>query len=279
MAYYYFLFLNLSGFLFAGSDNIAWLTTGGKIGFIALLAFSGLAIFNSRKKFSKKNRFTNPEDTVLENDAVEKIMQKCKKQLIRCLNRCGTIYTSGIECFTHEDLTGLKNALLEKKELAKQLKRSKETIYSVAARFENSLHSGHYLIELNDYQIRMINSLSLLLNPLYEHLGNSHKPFIKTQQEELDRLNRKITVFFGYTADCIGQTNENKDENPKNIQKDIEEMLNNMEVAQIKRIKTNQVNTRNSILFLNILSETKNILNHAAGLLHAHIQLTTNLKN
>lgn len=279
MAYYYSLFLNLSGFLCAGSDNMSWLTTGGKIGFVTLLAFSGLAIFNSKKKISKKNRLTNPEYTLLENDGVEKIMQKCKKQLIRCFNRCGTIYTSGIECFTNEDLTGLKNALREKKELAKQLKRSKETIYSAAARFENSLHSGHYLIELNDYQIRMINSLSLLLNPLYEHLSNSHKPFIKTQQEELDRLNRKISVFFGYMADCIDQSSEKTEENPKNIQKDIEEMLDNMEVAQIKRIKINQVNTRNSILFLNILSETKNMLNHAAGLLHAHMKLTTNPKN
>jgi hypothetical protein len=279
MAYYYFLFLNLSGFLFAGSDNMAWLTTGEKIGFVALLGFSGLAIFNSKKKISKKNRLTNLEYTVLENDGVEKIMQKCKTQLNCCLNRCGTIYTSGIECFTNEDLTGLKNALREKKELAKQLKRSKETIYSAAARFENSLHSGHYLIELNDYQIRMINSLSLLLNPLYEHLSNSHKPFIKTQQEELDRLNRKISVFFGYMADCIDQSSEKTEENPKNIQKDIEEMLNNMEVAQIKRIKINQVNTRNSTLFLNILSETKNMLNHAAGLLHAHMKLTTNPKN
>jgi hypothetical protein len=56
-------------------------------------------------------------------------------------------------------------------------------------------------------------------------------------------------------------------------------MLNNMEVAQIKRIKINQVNTRNSTLFLNILSETKNMLNHAAGLWHAHMKLTTNPKN
>jgi hypothetical protein len=257
---------------------MTWLTTGGKIGFVALLAFSGLAIFNSRKKFIKKSPFTNPEDTVMENDGVEKIMNKCKKQLLHCLNRCSTIYSSGIKCFTNEDLTGLKNMLLEKDELTNKLQQSKENIYSVAARFENSLHSGHYLIDVKDYQIRMVNSLALLLDPLFEHLSNSHKPFIKTQVEELDMLNRKTAAFWGFTAESI-DFDKGKEENLENIRKDIEEMLNSMEVAQIKRIKTHQVNTRNSILFLNILSETKNMLNHTTGLFHSYIQLTTNLKN
>jgi hypothetical protein len=71
-------------------------------------------------------------------------------------------------------------------------------------------------------------------------------------------------------------TNEN--EKPELVQKNLYDLLNSMAVAQIKRIKSSQVNTRNSILFLNIISETKNILNHTTGLFHSYFHLTPDLK-
>jgi hypothetical protein len=43
-----------------------------------------------------------------------------------------------------------------------------------------------------------------------------------------------------------------------------------MEVAQIKRIKAREVNTRNSVLFFNTISETKNMLLHAINLMKSH---------
>jgi hypothetical protein len=46
--------------------------------------------------------------------------------------------------------------------------------------------------------------------------------------------------------------------------------LEKMEVAQIKRIKAREVNTRNSVLFFNIITETKNMLLHAINLIKSH---------
>jgi hypothetical protein len=79
-------------------------------------------------------------------------------------------------------------------------------------------------------------------------------------------------------AKTINNSVENDKENLAGIRNNIFELLNSMEVAQINRIKTSQVNTRNSILFLNILSETKNMLNHASGLLNSYIKLISGSK-
>ncbi len=48
-----------------------------------------------------------------------------------------------------------------------------------------------------------------------------------------------------------------------------------MEIAQIKRIKAKEVNTRNSVLFFNTITETKNMLLHAINLIKAHRDFIT----
>ncbi|WP_372946910.1 hypothetical protein [Mariniphaga sp.] len=279
MEYAGFIFSIFHPSVFTFSDIAAWfLTTGGMITLFAFFGFSGLAIYQTRSRFNEKNQVFDPEEIVSENDGVEKILKKCRIQLIHFLNKTSSVYTFGIENFIAEDLPGFKNILAEKDNLRKKVEKSKENIFSIATNFESSLHSGHYLIDIKDYQVRMVNSLSLFLDPMFEHLSNSHKPFIKVQGEELGLLKKEIDNLLVLSAEIINNNQVNEKNNMAGIQNKIYEMLNRMEVAQIKRIKSNQVNTRNSILFLNILSETKNMLNHASGLLISYNKLTSEAK-
>ncbi len=279
MEYAGFIFSIFHPSVFTFSDIAAWfLTTGGMITLFAFFGFSGLAIYQTRSRFNEKNQVFDPEEIVSENDGVEKILKKCRIQLIHFLNKTSSVYTFGIENFIAEDLPGFKNILAEKDNLRKKVEKSKENIFSIATNFENSLHSGHYLIDIKDYQVRMVNSLSLFLDPMFEHLSNSHKPFIKVQGEELGLLKKEIDNLLVLSAEIINNNQVNEKNNMAGIQNKIYEMLNRMEVAQIKRIKSNQVNTRNSILFLNILSETKNMLNHASALLISYNKLTSEAK-
>jgi Na+/phosphate symporter len=279
MEYTGFVFSSMTPQMFTFSEIAAWFfTTSGILTFFVLLGFSGLVIYQKRNRFIKKNQLPESEENVSENDGVEEILKKCRNQLTHFLDKTTSIYTSGIESFLNEDLTGLKNILAEKEDITIKLEKSKENIFSIAARLESSLHSGHYLVDLKDYQVRIINSLSLLLEPLIEHLSNSHKPFINAQAEELRKLENEIANFLSLTAEIVNKQLTNENEKPELVQKNLYDLLNSMAVAQIKRIKSSQVNTRNSILFLNIISETKNILNHTTGLFHSYFHLTPDLK-
>ena len=53
------------------------------------------------------------------------------------------------------------------------------------------------------------------------------------------------------------------------MQQKVLEMLNDARKKQIKRIKQNEAGTRNSILYLAIINETKNIMLHTVNLLKA----------
>ena len=56
---------------------------------------------------------------------------------------------------------------------------------------------------------------------------------------------------------------------------DILVYMEKMEIAQIKRIKSQEVNTKNSVLFLNTITETKNMLLHAINLIKSHRDFIT----
>lgn len=280
MEYPVLLYSNLYWLLLAVSDITAWsLSAGGKTLIIGLLAFSGLAIYQLSKSFNKKNLFTDTEEYMTENEGIKETLQKCKDQLIDSLQQANIIYTLSLSGFLNENLTTLKDARKVNKFLNRKLDMFNNKIFHIATVFEKNSQTGHYYLQLNDYQIRMVRSLALILDPLYEHLGNSHKPFIKPQAEELSNLMNDVNLFLSRIIYFIKNDHINDTKNLTLFLENLNENLENMGVEQIKRIKTNQINNRNSILFLNILSETKNMLSHTSGLFNSYIHLTTDLIN
>jgi len=260
-----------------GTASAFFISSTGKIALFFFFILAGVMAYRSKKFLWKKSREETEEDLEdpAETEGVEKIMKKCKTHLNETLMQTENLFTLGLSGFIAEDLTEMKNCINLKTELTDNLEKVKNKVFRTASVFDSSAYSGHYYVELKDYQFRMIAAVSLLLTPLYEHLSNSHKPFVKSQKEELTRLEKEVSRFFTLSRSIIQNNKFNEIENLAKLHNTITEMLENMEVAQIKRIKTKQVNTRNSVLFLNTLSETKNMLNQNESLVKSYKNLTT----
>jgi Na+/phosphate symporter len=169
-----------------------------------------------------------------------------------------------------EDRSELKDALKLKDDLNKRAKKQKNKVLNVISKIEKNVDSGHFYVQVVDYQRELAHSLNFLVEPLYEHVNNNHRQFQKAQIKEMHKLRKSIDVFymsfielveydhFDEIADLIIQRDE------------ILETLENFEIMQIRRIKAGEVNTRNSVLFFNIISETKNMLLHSINLIKAH---------
>lgn len=279
MEYSGLLFFNHLMFPEITSGNLVWVSaTHFKIAIIAFLAFSGLALYWFRKNLIKKNQYENAEEYAEENEGMKEMLQKCKEQLIDSLHQTNIIYTLGLTGFLDENLSTLKDAIKLKKLLNKKQDKIRNKIFQHATIFEKLSQKGHYYVQLNDYQIRMISSLEHILDPLYEHLNNSHKPFLEAQTDELNNLVNDVSFFISRIIYFIKNDHLNEKETLNLSHIDLNKNIENMGVEQIRRIKSNQVNTRNSILFLNVLSETKNMLNHTSGIFKSYIHLKTDLK-
>ena len=104
---------------------------------------------------------------------------------------------------------------------------------------------------------------------VYEHIDNNHKGLSEDQIIEFKHvasgiqriLNSVLTIMKDKNFDDIAAVTINQ-----------QEMLNyigDLNRGQLKRIKRGEAGTKNGLLYLGVLSETKNLLLHAINLLKA----------
>src|SRR5690606_28454905 len=101
-----------------------------------------------------------------------------------------------------------------------------------------------------------------ITDPMIKHFDNNHKPFKPDQQIEMLQLIDQVNKFFDFSLSTLKEEKMEHIEQLIAEREHIFEYLDQIERNQIKRIKNNEVNTRNSQLFFKIISETKNLLLH-----------------
>ena len=238
--------------------------------FIALDIF---LIVKTQIAFRKKSeaKKTEEEEGITETDETEKVMEKIKKQVVNAIGTVNKIFSHSIESFLEENRSDLKEAIELEDAFNRKTKKMKSKITNVIGTLQqqDSLEIGHFYVQLVDYLREVHHSLNYLLDPLHEHLENNHKPFTPSQVKELKLFIDEANSFLKTSLNAV---RDEKFEEIDNIIRQKDELINKLaalEKSQIKRIRTQEVNTRNAVLFFNILSETKNLLMNYVNLIRA----------
>jgi phosphate/sulfate permease len=242
--------------------------------FVAVAIFMVVRTHMFFKKRSQEN-LAEDEEAITEKDATDKVMEKCVKQVSKSIILANNIYDESISHFLNEKRSKLKEAIEIKDNLNKKSKKKKNKVLNTLSKISEDIDSGHFYVQVVDYQRELAHSLNFLVEPLYQHIDNHHKPFIKAQAEELSALKENIDNFFGFALEIVENDKFEDIEKLIKLRDNILQVLEKMEIAQIKRIKTKEVNTRNSVLFFNTITETKNMLLHAINLIKAHRDFIT----
>ncbi len=262
---------------FTVSGIIALLiSVGGKAFIFIFLAVAVFSIVRTQFLFKKRRRRLAEEvEAFEEKDGVEKVVEKCKKHCVKAIISSNKAFSVSVDAFLKEDRTNLNQGIKIKDELNEKSKKVKNKIFSTLSQIENHVDSGHFYVQVVDYQREISHSLNFLTQPLFEHIDNHHKPFTADQAKEMRRLMADLDEFYNLALHIV---NNNKfDEIDALIEKrnHIINFLQRSEKAQIKRIKDKTVNTRNSMLYFNINSETKNLLLHSINMIKAHRDFVT----
>ena len=271
-------------FLFAFAIAII-ISLSGKYGIFVIFGFSVLAIFlifKTQAMFQKRAdaKKSDEEEIIVETDGSEKVIEKVKKQAVNATIVVDSIFTQGIESFLDENRSMLKEAWKQEEVFNKKTRKMKNKVAKVieVLQQKDSLEIGHHYVQLVDYLRETHRSMNYLLQPLLEHLENNHKPFTISQIDELK-------VFTGNTSSFLHKTHglvkEQFDFDVEMITKNRNELIGQLsliERSQIKRIKNKEVNTRNAVLFFNIISESKNFLTNYVNFIKAQKDFFSQLK-
>ncbi|MDA0196569.1 MAG: inorganic phosphate transporter [Bacteroidetes bacterium] len=201
----------------------------------------------------------------------EKIVKQSKKDIIYYLNQFTNIMDKLFAGLKSNDIKNLKKVYKKFNGHHNKIKLMKDNVSNVIRRLsENSGDTAHYYVQEMDYLREMAHSINFIVRPTFYHFTNSHKPLITEQIKELEALDIEISTLFRKIIHLVESDSFDKMEIIQNKQEIGLIMIDKFKRNQIKRIKSNLVGTRNSILYFNLLSELKSILFYSINLLKSH---------
>lgn len=253
-------------FIFA--NLISWFGSIAIFGLLALAIFFVVRSHVIHKRNGEENGDNDTDSIIITGDAAE----QCTHAVSALTAKIPGIIGKMITGLAYEDRTKLKECSKKVSKLNREVKSLKNQVPSmVKVLREDSVYSGSFYVQLIDYLREMAHAISFIVDPVYEYIDNNHKALEPEQIEELNVIQAKLSEFFTHLNTIINDRNY-LSENIDSVLEEQEALLKSIKKfrkEQIRRIKAEKVGTRNSVLFLGILNETKNLVLYAGNLLKA----------
>jgi Na+/phosphate symporter len=243
-------------------------------GLVAILVLMALAIYLAYRTHVIHLRRSDDRTADLSLDmqpheiTSAAIISRSSKNIQEVLKMVITILNDTIAGLADEDRKALKNAKVSVQKLNNTTKRWKTHMSNVLSNLkEDSAETGQYYVQAIDYLREINHCISYIVNPSHEHIENNHKSLITSQIEEISRIQGEITIFIEEIISMLHNSTFEDFDLIVNRQQIIMRLLDESRKKQIKRIKNSETGTRNSVLYLNILAELKNLSLFSVNLL------------
>ncbi len=250
-----------------------FLSWGGMIATIIALCIAILFVIRTHfihKKIVEKH---NKKDEFDEKDTLngENIFQKCNNSITTVVASVSKLYFSTILNLIREDRKKMKKVVKNTEDLNQYSKDLKYNLYPTLRKLEeDSVETGPYYVQILDYIREIAHCLKYISDPVYEHLDNNHPPLIREQVKELHELNEAVYSFYDEVLIITRKRNFKDLDNLISQQQSILNLIVRMKKRQIKYIKSEVMGTRNTLMYLNLLSETKNLILYTINMVKSH---------
>ena len=256
---------------FAVSFVIAYILSWGSIYAIVIVLLVSLYVIY---KFHAKHRYKKELDIstsrLSENIKDENILEQCTNNVYNTLYSVSDIYSGMIDGIALRDRKKLKQVMKDVEILNYQAKSLKDNVYKVLKSLrKESVSESHHYAQVLDYLRETAHCFTYMVKPAYEYFDNEHSPFIDEQINDLKKLNAEIVDFYTYILNVIENNKFKNGENLLKKQQAIVSLIEDLRKTQMKRLKHEEVGTKNSMLFLGLLHESKNLLLHTVNLMKA----------
>jgi Na+/phosphate symporter len=257
---------------FLASFLIATLIFFGKLPVILILI--GLSIYILIKT-NILHRKRNEKEKRLDGVAITasyEVLKNCDDEVKSTILKVSKILYHTYANFFKENHKELKNLRKESKKLSKDIKEIREHIPDTLKKFkESDLESGHHYVQVVAYMKEMCNSLMHIVQPAFNHLDNNHA-LDKEQVDKLKHFNEQVSDFFNLVINQLKNKNEDTLGELVGRRDEMITLANEMLRQRIKTLKKIQKGVKASVTYIEMLSETKNLLMDVVQLVKADIK-------
>ena len=237
---------------------------------IALILFAAFVVFRThlfhKKREAKKTERDKSFNTEEKINGTN-IIDKCSVTVTEILEEVPKAFFSVIKGLANEDLKKLRKKSKENSVLNKKAKYLKDNIHLTIDKLEeDSVETGHFYVQVLDFLREITRSVYFISKTALTHIDNNHKGLLPEQVEEMNQLNTRVAELYNEILITIRENNFTDIDSIISKQVELLNMIDQVNKKQIKRIKNHEAGTKNSLMYLGILGETKNILFYTINL-------------
>lgn len=247
---------------------VLFLVWGGWIALALMVLLCGYILCHSLIFKKKEKEETSLTTGVKEVKQDTDVLYSCTQEVCNTMEQISSIYNHMLVALFTENRRLLKETKTESEQLYRQANERKHQVFKTLKKLEDmNIETGHFHIQVVDYLTEVTKALLHCTRPAFEHIDNHHKGFTKEQIYDLKLVNDGVDNIFNKINSMLREK-DFSDLNDVLVMRDnlfgvIAEAIKH----QIRRLKEEQSSTKASILYLNILTETKTMVLQSRNLI------------
>ena len=237
---------------------------GGTIAFAVVTVACAYMLVKSNFIDAKKKE--EKSESIADNDQVDSVVG----EVCRMMKVSTQIYDRTLVAVFKEDRKALKGLVREATEMYDQCHKIKYSLMPALRKMKGSgLELSLYYIQVVDYLNEMAKALVHITRPAFDHIDNNHKGLSEEQTEDLKHINDDVAEIYGNTNRMLTENDFRDIDVVLTMRDELFERIAATTKSELKRINNGEGNTKASLFYLNIMSETKAMVLQARNLLKA----------
>jgi phosphate/sulfate permease len=235
---------------------------GGTIAIVLILALAAIVIYRSHRYHEERMDEQMAFEQGLEEGTLtnEMIVELSINNMTKILNALKKILDDTLDGLAAEDLSKLNKIFTEFKEVQRRAEKIKrKASKSLDKITDDQIEAIHLYMLVADYLNEMTNHTRNIVRDSLDHVDNNHKPLIPVQIQELAFIQDKFKIRIDSTIEVFKSSDSGE---AKRLQSELYLFVKAIRTSrknQIKRIKNHEIGTRNSVLYLHLLGEYRNL--------------------
>lgn len=242
---------------------------GGTIAIIAVTMLCAYMLIQSNIMHKKREAKADGIKKRMSGDeAADDVMNRCIGEVCDTMEKATYIYKETLIGVFNEDRKSLRDLVKESNELFYEARERKyEMLPTLQKLNDNYIATGHYYVQVVDYMSEVTKALVHITRPCFDHIDNNHEGLTKEQVDDLIAINASVANIYD-RINVMLRTNDFDDiEEVLGLRDSLFESIASAIKHQLRRIKERSSSTKASMLYLNILTETKTMVLQSRNLL------------
>lgn len=234
------------------------------IGTIAIFVMISIAVFMAYRshRIQMKKEVTGKMTKTREDSLTpDKLREFCIKNASEVFIKVSGFYNQIIDENQNKNISGLREIGKRITDLQKEIRIQRKVVSQVIrGTHETQDDQAYYAIRTHDNLLELLNCIHVITGTSLDHLANHHKPLNEMQLVELKTVKEHLSLHLHEIATLGKPDTLTEVVAPKWLRISVEAEVEKSSKNEVKRIREEMTGNRNSILFMSILQETRNIV-------------------